>query len=358
MTRSSQIALAILGITLLWLATGLFKSSKKEGATHDQQKLVRVRYVTSVAQDRFREKVVRGHTKASRSVDVRAKISGTIQGLLVEKGAKVSEGQPILKISLEDRVERLNEAKAQRMKREAEYKAYQALHAKKFASDTELATKKAELELAQAALQKATLDMEYTEVKAPFSGILDQRLVEVGDLVSPGQAILRVIDIETIKVEVPVTEDLMVLLRMGQGADVMVQGKTFQGKVIFIGAEADVSTRMFPVELVFANPSGSVPSGATAEVHLSFEKSPAHLITPAILALKEDGQMGVKVIDAENKAVFYPIEILSQTDAGMWVKGLPETCRIMTVGQDFVQVGQKVDPVEDGLTTEPKEAQE
>ena len=109
----------------------------------------------------------------------------------------------------------------------------------------------------------------------------------------------------------------------------------------------DSATRMFPVEVLVENTNHQIVSGLTAEVMLTFEQNKAHFITPAILALKEDGTVGVKIINEQNRAEFYPVDILSHTENGMWVKGIPEKIRLITVGQEYVTVGQKVDPLKD-----------
>ena len=68
----------------------------------------------------------------------------------------------------------------------------------------------------------------------------------------------------------------------------------------------------------------------------------AHHITPGVLVLNEAGIIGLRLADENNTVIFAPVEIIDSDDKGVWVKGLPEKARIITVGQEFVAAGQKV----------------
>jgi multidrug efflux system membrane fusion protein len=60
--------------------------------------------------------------------------------------------------------------------------------------------------------------------------------------------------------------------------------------------------------------------------------------------LSEDGTIGVKAIDAADRVVFYPVEIVASTDAGISVSGLPEEVQVITIGHGFVKPGEIVEP--------------
>jgi multidrug efflux system membrane fusion protein len=111
-----------------------------------------------------------------------------------------------------------------------------------------------------------------------------------------------------------------------------------------------LSTRTFAVELEVPNPDGALPAGVTAEIQISGGTVMAHKISPSLLNLETDGTIGVKTLDDQDRVIFNPVAIArSQTD-GIWVTGLPENARIITVGQGYVLVGQIVDP-SSALTT-------
>ena len=70
----------------------------------------------------------------------------------------------------------------------------------------------------------------------------------------------------------------------------------------------------------------------------------AQFVSPAILSLNTDGTLGVKTVDSENKVVFNKIAIVRAQTDGIWIAGLPEEARIITIGQGFVNHGETVNP--------------
>ena len=76
---------------------------------------------------------------------------------------------------------------------------------------------------------------------------------------------------------------------------------------------------------------------------VSATPEPAHIVPLSILRLDEAGNIGVRVVNKENLVEFYTVEIIQDTDKGVWVTGLPFNSRIITVGQDYVNNNEKVD---------------
>jgi multidrug efflux system membrane fusion protein len=122
-------------------------------------------------------------------------------------------------------------------------------------------------------------------------------------------------------------------------------GDTVTGKVSYIAQVAYQATRTFRVEISTPNPDYLIKDGMTAKVRISVEEKKAHKISPSVLSLNDVGQIGVKIVDAQNKVQFVPVTILSDTLDYMWILGLPENVKLITVGQDFVSHGQTVRPV-------------
>ena len=122
-------------------------------------------------------------------------------------------------------------------------------------------------------------------------------------------------------------------------------GDTIMGKVSYIAPVADPATRTFRVEISTPNPDYSIKDGLTAKVRISVEKKRHTKSHPLFLSLNDVGQIGVKIVDAQNKVQFVPVTILSDTSDYMWIRGLPDNVRLITVGQDFVSHGQTVRPV-------------
>ena len=89
----------------------------------------------------------------------------------------------------------------------------------------------------------------------------------------------------------------------------------------------------------------NVRAGLTAELQLSGPTLSAHDLSPALLTLADDGVVGVKTVNSNNRVEFYPVEIVGSSANGVLVTGLPDLVTVITVGQGFVNVGQQVEPV-------------
>ena len=72
----------------------------------------------------------------------------------------------------------------------------------------------------------------------------------------------------------------------------------------------------------------------------------AHRISSSSLSLADTGEVGVKTIDYDNVVHFVPVEVIEDTGDGFWVRGLPQTARVIVVGQEFVVDGERVNPVD------------
>jgi hypothetical protein len=93
------------------------------------------------------------------------------------------------------------------------------------------------------------------------------------------------------------------------------------------------------------NADKRIIQGLSTELRLPVADLPAHLVSPAILTLADNGDIGVKTLNAENIVEFHPVTIVADGPDGIWLAGLPEKVTFITVGQEFVQPGQKVQPV-------------
>ena len=135
----------------------------------------------------------------------------------------------------------------------------------------------------------------------------------------------------------------------GQRARVtLASGKQYTGVIGYISRTADALTRTFQVEVAIDNADLGISAGLTADVVLFTKPAMAHRVTPAVLTLNDQGQIGIKVVGDDNVVKFHAIEIVADTSDGVWVTGLPHTARVISVGQEFVLDGQTVNPVHTG----------
>jgi multidrug efflux system membrane fusion protein len=357
MKSSTLIAIGIAGVAALWMASAaVFPGEEQTGpaapaAAAASEDLFAVRVVRLTAAPMTREVVVNGRTEAFRSVDLRAEIRGQVEEILDERGATLTTGQPIARIAVEARKAELEQARATLELRRIENEAAKTLSQRGFATDVRRAEAQAQLEAAQAQLRLAELAMEKTTVVAPIDGILDQRPVEVGDYVDVKDPVATIVDLDPIKIVVSVTERNVADLTLGAPAIARtLTGEEVTGTITFISSQADPAARTFQVEMQAPNPDKRIVAGLTASVRLPIVDKMAHKVSPAVLTLDDQGTIGVKVVDGGDVVRFMPVILMGSDEEGVWLSGLPDQVTLVTVGQEFIAPGQKVRPVEGGLS--------
>lgn len=309
---------------------------------------MRVTVRNSQAQRLTREMAVSARTQANRSVELRAETEGRIVALGAERGQMVSAGDSIAGIDLRERQARLEEARAQVAYMELQHEATQQLRGQQLAADVQIAESHAQLQTARATLQQIELDIQRTRIVAPFDAIMQERHVELGDFVSIGDTIARLVDTDPMIVVGEVSEREVGFLAPGaRGTATAVDGTELEGTVRYLAPVAEESTRTFRIELAVPNPGGALRAGLSAEMRLQADEIDAHFISSALLTLSDGGAIGVKVVDEDGIVRFLATDVVSSDSDGVWVTGLPDTVRIISVGQGFVAPGERVEPVDE-----------
>jgi RND family efflux transporter MFP subunit len=158
----------------------------------------------------------------------------------------------------------------------SEYDAAKSQHdlyrAKVETARSQLAVIRAQIAAAEAAQAAATITRDDTVLRAPFGGLLLQRSVEVGQLISPGKAAFVVADTSYVKAQFGVPDLDVHNLALGGTLAVTLDalpGKAFTGRVTSISPSADQKTRLFEVEVTIANPGGQLKVGMIASLQLA-----------------------------------------------------------------------------------------
>jgi len=123
----------------------------------------------------------------------------------------------------------------------------------------------------------------------------------------------------------------------------LITGERVEGTVRFIGRSANGRTRTFRVEVAVPNPEGRLRDGVTTEIVLPVAEHDAHLIPAAILALDDAGALNVRIVDPNKRVQMVPVNIVKEVPEGLWVTGLPATATVITVGQELVTPGNRVE---------------
>jgi multidrug efflux system membrane fusion protein len=344
--RPWLIAVAISLLLLLWLLSGsLFKTQETVSADAPEQKpeLTKVEVTWLEASMMQRQHVVQGQVEAWRRVELRSQISATVVRLNQDKGSPVKQDEVLLSLSADNRPAQVKKGEADVRQREADAKAATRLRERNMVSANELIRLQSELAKARAELDMARIQLGNIQITAPFAGTYDQRMVELGDFVQPGQSLLTLVDISQLKVSAQIAQQEVIQLKLGQPVRVeLLDGRELQGELHFIAAAADPDSRSFRIEVKVDNPEALRLAGASATLHIQTGESLAQRISPALLSLDKAGRHGVKWVNEQQQVVFTPVQLISVDNQGAWVSGLPHKVALITLGQGFVEPGQQV----------------
>ncbi len=346
--KSYLIALAIALVLAAWMLSGQF-GSDEAGAENAEQPVkaavmdVQVRRVQAETVQRFLEN--QGDTRADQDIELRAETAGQVAEVNAEEGERVETGEVIVRLALGDREARRTEAEALVAQREANFTAAEGLMAEGYQSDIAVREARAALASARAQLAAIEEEIENSVIVAPISAMLESRPAAVGDYLGVGEVVARLLDTDPMIATAYVAQQDIRKVRLGSEAEIeLATGDRLTGQVSYISAAAESGSRTFRVEVQAPNPN-ALPAGVSATIRIPLEPVQAHFLSPAWLSLDERGEVGVKGVDGNNTVVFHPVEIVRAERDGVWVTGLADETRLITVGQGFVRAGERVNPV-------------
>jgi multidrug efflux system membrane fusion protein len=346
--KTSWLAAGAVIIALsLWMASGLFfKDSPTESIEEADASLMRVEVQALGVESMDREISLQGQLEPAQHLFLRAKTSGSLTRFLVEKGERITLGQPLLSLDVGGRKNILTEVQARVKMARSEHEAAKSLRKQRLQSQLQLEQAEASLESALARLAAVELDISNTTITAPFSGVVNDLPIDIGSLIERGDIVAELLDDRSFHVSAYASQQSLSKLKVGQSVTVeLITGENLNGKLTYISSIADSQTRSFKVEARVWNTSGSIAAGVSASMYIPVEQVDATFISPSALSLGDSGELGVKAVDAEDKVKFLPIKLVSTSLDGAWVSGIPGNTRIITMGQGFVNVGEVVDPV-------------
>ena len=285
LTKNIRISLYILVPILLWMISGFFKEDEPQKPTETGD-LFNVQTLLSEASEYQPLIKLKASTKSEKRINVKAKTSGEVVKIGAIQGAYVEKDTVLCSLGI--------------------------------------------------------VELNRTEVKAPFSGFIEQ-VVKPGNFLERGQVCATIIQLDPITLIAGVPEYDINKVRIGQNVLVeLVTGQKIKGKLTFVSKSASPDTRTFIVESQIENSDGKIKDGLTAEISIEIDKVMAHKISPSILLLNDEGKLGIRIVNKNKYAKFIEIIILEDSEEGLWVTGIPEEVEIVIQGQGFVEDGQEV----------------
>ncbi|MEM9330944.1 MAG: efflux RND transporter periplasmic adaptor subunit [Pseudomonadota bacterium] len=360
---SHLLAIAIMAVIGYWMFGAEIKIGGQNNATETAQ--ATPSHGSSETQDsngeaqRFKVSVVeiqsvereqtvnlRGRTKAEAVIPVRAETAGVLEKRLVKRGDWVNSGDLVCVIDQGARNASLASAKALFEQAKGEFESNKQLQEKGFVTDTTMRQARFNLNSARAQLRQAEIELSWTEVRANASGVVQDPIAEVGDVLTVGGTCITLVDSDPMYFTGQLSERSINDVKVGMKADVqLVTGEHIEGTVNYLAPSADPQTRTFAAEIRLDTKGQTVRDGLTASAKIKLPPEDAIRISPSWLTLEDSGQIGVKIVDEESRVKFMPVTIVSQTNRGFWIAGIEAGTRIITLGQEYVIDGELVKAV-------------
>lgn len=214
-------------------------------------------------------------------------------------------------------------------------------------SEEKLATE-AQAEAARAQLSESQKHLKDSRLRAPISGFIGMKRVDVGDTVAPGTPVFSVLDLDPVKVRVGVPEDEIGIVREGARAVVSVpslNNQQFQGTVHTVAVSADLTSRTFATEILVPNPAHLLRAGMVTESRVYGSRFVDGLTVPALAVVQDPrGVSLVYVYDSTRGRVFgRRVDPGALVDGEVEIRnGLRETDQIVVAGQQNVHEGSSV----------------
>ncbi|MGQ0834717.1 MAG: efflux RND transporter periplasmic adaptor subunit [Gammaproteobacteria bacterium] len=295
--------------------------------------------------------------EAEADADVIARVAGEVRRILVEEGDRVRAGQ--LLAALDDRQLRLEvaQARAALAKLERDYNRQIELHQKGLVAAGTFEGLKFDLDNLRATHDLTQLQLSYTQIRAPFAGIVAARNVKLGQTLEPGTAVFRVTDPMPLKAEVFVPERELARLRPGQPAAIQVDAladRTFAARVSLVSPTVDAKTATFKVTVEVEDPRGELKPGMFGRIGIVFERRPEALQIPRVALVETDGEAAVFIVQdglARRRAIRTGLANAGSIEI---TEGLAGTERVVVVGQSALKDGNKVKVV--SLDAPPEKA--
>jgi len=292
--------------------------------------------------------------RSQQHIEVRALEEGYIQDILVDEGQRVQEGQLMFRIQPVLYQAEVEKAEAEVEFSEIEYNNTKALADSNVVSPNELAMAKARLSKARAKLSMARAHLGFTEVRAPFSGIMGRLHVRKGSMVDDGELLTELSDNSAMWVyfNVPEAEYLAYQrnAKAGNGTKVqlmLADTEIFdqQGEITAIEADFDNRTGTIAFRATFPNPQGLLRHGQTGTILMRSDLDDV-LVVPQKATFEVLDHRYVFVIDDDGVAHATRVEIGAELQHLFVVdKGLRKEDRILLEGLRKVKDGDKVDHV-------------
>lgn len=330
----------------------------------------------------FREVSFDAELRPYKEIELHARATGYLDKMLVDAGDVVKEGQPIAVLDVPELKFDLQNAEASERRAKAEMEKATAAYEEAHLALTRLeAADKAQPNLiakqdldsarlrdqsARAALNSAKEDqnvvaastkrfqtmLDYTQISAPFAGVITRRYSDPGSLIQAGTSsgtapLVRLSQVDLLRVAFPVSVSYVAGVKVGDEAEIRIQSltKKFAAKITRVSQKVETTTRTMEAQIDLPNADNSLIAGVYATVVLKIDRRSDALVVPIEAVARDKGTSSVYLITKENKIEAKNITVGTESPTHLEIKeGLAEGDLVMVGSRAQYSHGQSVQP--------------
>jgi RND family efflux transporter MFP subunit len=259
--------------------------------------LVRTLTVKDSAFTHFIE--VQGNIDTNENIFIYPEYSGVLNQLNVKSGQNVSKGQVLARIDDSGMSAQVAQAQAKLALDKTTFDRQKNLWDQKIGSEIQYLQTQTAYQSQQKMVKQMQAQLAKTVIRAPFSGTIDEVIIERGQVVSPGDALFRIVNLGNMYVSANVPENYLGVLKLGATVEVYLNaiGKTYKGKVRQVGTFINPNNRTFSIEIALPNPDNLLRPNQVAVLKIEdYTKKDALLIPENIIIENANKEKVVYVI--------------------------------------------------------------
>ena len=297
--------------------------------------------------------------EAEQRAEVVSEITGVVFEVVAEEGDFVETGDVLARVETDRYKLEVDRANAALKRLKTDFRRKQELFEKQLVSAEVFEQVSAEYEAQIAEHELALLNLRHTEIRAPISGYVAQRMIRLGNLVELYQPVYSIASYDPLLAVLHVPERELSVLRKGQKVVIQLDawaGEEFTGEVIRISPVVDPQTGTFRVTSEIEDSGGKLRPGLFGRVNVHYDLRQSVPVVPRDAVLTEDEESHVFVINETGNAQRRPI-VLGYEQKGRIevIEGLTAGERVVTAGKGSLSDGARVEIV-GGSGNLPKKA--
>ncbi len=243
---------------------------------------------------------LQGSVQTKKNVLISPEMNGILTAIYVKEGQTVRKGQILAKIDDNGLSNQLAQLKVQAALAKTTYERQKRVWDQKIGSEIQFLQTKANYEAQKNAVAQLEKTLAKTNITAPFSGTIDDVIIEQGNLVTPGMGVFRIVNLSNMYIETDVPESYITSVKKGEHVEVEfpILNKTMQSTIRQAGNFINPANRTFKIEVLVPNKDGNIKPNLTAKLKINDYTNPSAILIPqSIISENAKGQQYVFVVE-------------------------------------------------------------